>query len=283
MNYDLYICGDFNIDYLHRNDIKTKWLIDFLRTFGLKQHITSATRVTGFSKSCIDFIISNIPDSRSTHVGVLSDVISDHHPIFLCIEKQQSKVEYSKIKGRTYKNYDKEIIQNLISNENWNDFYKIVDPTEVWVYIKNIISKHLEILCPIKYIRVRQNSPPWITHDILEAINDRNLLFKLARSDNSELNIKNARSQGNRVNNLINSSKSTYIKDTLEANRDNPKKFWRILNDTLLKGYNKPTNVTLSKGYEDYTNASDSCEYLNNYLADIGVNLGKSCYEPVHL
>ena len=29
----------------------------------------------------------------------------------------------------------------------------------------------------IKYIRVRTNSPPWITQEIVEAINDRNLLF----------------------------------------------------------------------------------------------------------
>ena len=35
---DLYICGDFNIDVLHRNDGKTKSLITFLRTYGLNQH-----------------------------------------------------------------------------------------------------------------------------------------------------------------------------------------------------------------------------------------------------
>ena len=87
------------------------------------------------------------------------------------------------------------------------------------------------------------------------------------------LNVKNARSQGNRVNNLINSSKATYIKDTLEANRDNPKKFWRILNETLLKGDNKSTNITLSTGNDGFTKTSGSCEYLNNYLVDIGVKL----------
>ena len=105
LNYDLYICGDFNIDYLHRNDIKTKMFINFLRTFGLRQHITSATRVTAFSKTCVDFIISNTTDSKFLHVGVLNDVISDHHPVFICIKKQRNKVEFSKIKGRTYK-YD---------------------------------------------------------------------------------------------------------------------------------------------------------------------------------
>ena len=42
---ELYICGDFNIDYLHRNDPKTKALINFLRSYGLKQHIETPTRL----------------------------------------------------------------------------------------------------------------------------------------------------------------------------------------------------------------------------------------------
>ena len=41
--------------------------------------------------------------------GVLCDVISDHHPTFICVKKQRPKPEYAKIKGRTYKDYDKAI------------------------------------------------------------------------------------------------------------------------------------------------------------------------------
>ena len=70
-------------------------------------------------------------------------------------------------------------------------------------------------MCPIKYIRIRENSPAWISQDIIEAINDRNLLYKTARTDNSVHNIKAARTQRNRVNKLINSAKTTYIKTTL--------------------------------------------------------------------
>ena len=55
-NDDLYICEDFYIDFLHRNDAKMKSLVNFLRIFGFKQLINSPTRVTGFSKSCIDFL-----------------------------------------------------------------------------------------------------------------------------------------------------------------------------------------------------------------------------------
>ena len=84
-------------------------------------------------------------------------------------------------------------------------------------------------MCPIKFIRIRKNSPLWITREIVEAINDRNMCFKLARNDPTKVNVSNARIQRNRVNRLIIASKSSYIKDTLNNNRDNPKKFWRIL------------------------------------------------------
>ena len=199
----------------------------------------------------------------------MNDVISDHHPIYICIKKRRNSVEYSKIKGRTYKKYDKLIIQTLIKNENWEIFYELDDPTELWNLIKDRILKHLDIMCPIKYI----NSPPWITHDIVEAINDRNQCYNLARHDNSDFNVRNARMQRNRVNKLINSTKSTYIKDTLEANKDNPKKFWRILNSTLLKGDKNQTYVSLSKGNDTYTDIEESCECMNDYLADIVLNL----------
>ena len=124
-------------------------------------------------------------------------------------------------------------------------------------------------MCLIKYIRIRENSPASILQDIIEALNDRNLLYKIATNDyNSVMYINTARNQRNRVNKHINSAKAT-----LENNRDNPKKFWRILNNSLLKGNHKSSDVTFDTGNENYTERVDSCEYMNNYIADIGVKL----------
>ena len=234
-NSELYICGDFNIDFLQRNNPKTKSLITFLRSHGLEQHIKTATRLTGFSRTCIDYIITNIPDACITASGILCEVISDHFPVFICVKKRRNRVEYCKIKGRTYKNYDKIMIQTLLQHDDWNNYYNLSQPEDLWNIIYENILKHLNIMCPIKFIRIRKNSPPWITHEIVELINDRNALFKLAHNDPNEINMRNARMQRNRVNKLITTSKSTYIKDTLSNNRDNPKKFWRILNQTLLR------------------------------------------------
>ena len=79
---DLYICGDFNIDYLQRSNPKTKTLITFLRSPGLKQHIQTATRLTGYFRTCIEFIITNIPDTPINAVEVLCEAFSDHYAVF---------------------------------------------------------------------------------------------------------------------------------------------------------------------------------------------------------
>ena len=128
-------------------------------------------------------------------------------------------------------------------------------------------------MCPIKHIRIRKNSPPCITHEIVEMINDRNVLFKLAHNDPNAQNVRNARRLRNHINTLIATSKSTYIKDTLNNNKDNPKNCWRILNQTLLKGNNENSDVVFDQGNGICTDTGTSCDFLNDHLADVGVQL----------
>ena len=59
--------------------------------------------------------------------------------------------------------YDKKILQTLTEHEKWDNFYNILDPSDLWEFIKDIILRHLDIMCPVKYICVCSDSPPWIT------------------------------------------------------------------------------------------------------------------------
>ena len=118
-NYDLWLMGDFNIDFLKRQGVNTKKLYEFIRINGLKQHITEPTRLTGFGRACIDFIISNIDVDNIVSCGTLNDVISDHLPVYICVKKSRNNPEFTKTKGRTYKHYNKILFQNLIMTENW--------------------------------------------------------------------------------------------------------------------------------------------------------------------
>ena len=82
---DICLLGDFNINYLKRSDQKTKKAIEFARIFGFKQLISSFTHLSGFGGTCIDLIFTNV--QYISCYGLLTDVIGDHFPVFLCIKK----------------------------------------------------------------------------------------------------------------------------------------------------------------------------------------------------
>ena len=44
------------------------------------------------------------------------------------------------------------------------------------------IKNHLDIMCPVRYLKVSVNKPPWLSHHITESINDRNKLFREANA-----------------------------------------------------------------------------------------------------
>ena len=82
-----------------------------------------------------------------------------------------------------------------------------------------------------------------------------------------------ARLARNRVNKLLQSSKADYIRETLNHYKDDPKKFWRVLNENLIKGERNSSDVTFSKGNDEYTNIDNSCEFMNDHFASIGKKL----------
>ena len=59
-------------------------------------------------------------------------------------------MEYCKIKGRTYQNYVKLLMQTIMIDEEGNNFYNRTNPEELWELLRNIIFKHL-ILCVLTY------------------------------------------------------------------------------------------------------------------------------------
>ena len=268
-----WITGDYNIDFLKRSDIKTKKLFEFLRINSLKQFISVPTRLTGFNRSCIDLIVSNVVEALVIVTGSLTNAISDHLPVFVCTKKARQKSKFQKIKGRTYKNYAKKILQTLILNENWDLFYELENPIELWNFIIKTIELHIDVMCPIKFMKFRTNSPPWITQEIIESMNDRNDLYKQAKTYFIPANIRLAHQARNRTAKLIQSSKAEYIKETLFQYKDDPKKFWRVLNNNLLKGEINTSDITFNTGNDVYTTIADSCEYMNEHFADVGRRL----------
>ena len=78
------LCEDMNINPLNVNHSGTQTFHDLMFAFGLYPLINRSTRITLGSSALIDNTFSKILNKSKS--GVLINDISDHLPIFCCIE-----------------------------------------------------------------------------------------------------------------------------------------------------------------------------------------------------
>ena len=130
--YKVTILGDFNINYSKSSTPEFKALKEFERKSYLKQYIKNPTRVTNTVQSTIDLVFSNmamIAESR-----VMKTMIADHFPIYIVKKKDRNDKSFTHSYGRSYKNYNTEVFQDLIrSNLKWRAFWiRTNNPDDLW-------------------------------------------------------------------------------------------------------------------------------------------------------
>ena len=101
------IMGDFNIDYSCRN--VSKDFKNLMSSYGFKQLVKTATRITKDTSSLIDLIFVNKPNSYPT-VNVVSTSLSDHDLIGVTRKINTHKYPARVIKCRDYSKYNPELL-----------------------------------------------------------------------------------------------------------------------------------------------------------------------------
>ena len=136
---EVWLLGDFNVDYLKRGDPNLKRLINLFKIFGLTQYIFDITRPGVHSGSCIDWIVTNCRFFKSANVSNI--YISDHYA-FECTRKKARECNNTVLRNvRTYKNYDKDILISLLhARLSHTNFENEVDPNTKWELLYNTLS-----------------------------------------------------------------------------------------------------------------------------------------------
>ena len=251
---ELVVMGDMNVNYRDRHSKSFDKIKEFERVFNLTQLISEPTRVTLKSTSTIDLIWTNT--LYVAEHGVLDTILSDHMPVFMIRKKVRELKEFKYIMGRSYKNYDIESFQKDIQcHPDWKTFWEMdSNPENLWKQMENIILECADYHCPIVRMRLRENSPSWLSHEIVGELYLKDDLYNKARTTGEERDWELFRIQNKRVKKLILESKEEYIKDLLDQNQGNPRKFWRCINEISGLGKNKK-----KKGLEKLLMKWDTC------------------------
>ena len=276
------IMGDMNVNYRDRHSKCFEFLKEFERAQNLKQMISEPTRITVRSKSTIDLIWTNM--AHVSNSGTLNRILSDHMPVYIIKKKERERTEFKYCNGRSYKNYVKhDFIEDIRNHYKWRDYWLCTkNPENLWEIMETIILECAEYHCPQKRMKFRDNSPSWISKEIVEELYYKDDLYKYACITGKECDWNIFRVQNKRVKKLILEAKEEYTKDLLEQTDGNPRKFWRCINE--ISGLGKSKNKKgVTKLIDDFGNEyrnMEAAEYMNEYYTDAGPQLAQKMKTP---
>ena len=176
---------------------------------------------------------------------------------------------------RDLSNYDKEIFCNLLTVTDWSQFDVMDVPDIKWNTLYDRVNDILSVMCSFKRYRQREKVTPWLTAVVYRAMRDRDRYVSLFRVTGSQYYLPLMRSSRNKVNQLVHSAKATFIRNQLNLNSNNPKKFWRVV-DGLINPAKRTSFTTrfYDSSKNEYVPSGSESEFLNEYCVNIVKNLG---------
>ena len=151
----------------------------------------------------------------------------------------------------------------------------ITDVNEAWHNFKTIFLEILDEVAPIKNVRIKTRTEPWINSSILESIWKRDKLLHESNKNkqNKELR-KEFNLMRNKVQNEIRIAKTNYFKDKIEENKGNSKGLWRQLKSIGYSSKSKNNcKIVLDIDNKSCFEPKTIVEHMNNYFLNIPSNL----------
>ena len=101
--------------------------------------------------------------------------------------------------------------------------------------IHNRINEILNDMCSIKVFSFSKEKQPWINHELLNQIANRDDALRRARRTGTSDDWVYAMKMRNKTKILINRAKMDYYTDQLDDNKDEPRKYWQHIFTVLNK------------------------------------------------
>ncbi len=135
------------------------------------------------------------------------------------------------------KTYDAQIFNEELRSQNWNCVYEAETVDEAWNNFKNIFIKVIDKVAPVKEMRIKQRTEPWITTQVLDMIKEKDGLISEYKKDknNKDKYDKFCKSR-NKLQQNRRKIKSEYISDKIQENYNNSKKLWKQLKNLGYSG-----------------------------------------------
>ena len=162
-------------------------------------------------------------------------------------------------------------------DNDWDKFYDLIDVDEAWDYMLDIIGESIEFFCPTKEIKIKKLKEKPVTQELLEFINDKDDLLRLAKRTNHNEDWNTSRIAQNLVAGMVRNAKKDCLQEKINQNHENPHKFWKAISK-LLPDSKSSISIVLKNHTNDgkEINNENILNFINNFFTTIGSNLAST-------
>ena len=173
------------------------------------------------------------------------------------------------------KNYTTEKLQEQLSQVNWFNVIEHDDINVAWNNFKTILTEIIDRLAPIKEMRLKQRSEPWLESEIIDLIRTRDRLLYDFRKGGLTEKFEEYKKVRNKVQLKIKHAKSNYYYTKTHELKHKPKKLWQTLKDigTSKTTSTKEANLGLKIKDEITFDKEKVGQAFNTYFTSIASTL----------
>ena len=229
------LLGDLNADFATVNGNHLK---DLCASQNLVYHVDEPTRITENTQTCLDQIITNMPNFVRS-VAVLPPVSTNDHCTVGC--ELNFKLPFDKAYSRhiwKYKDGDYENFREALRNAAWDDCFIDADVDACCDRWSTTFLNIARTYIPNKTVLVRPRDTPWFTNQLRNFRRKVHRLYKLAKQNPTANNWQRYKTNRGEYQDALDSAESLYrdkLAESLTQSR-NTKSWWKTMKSMLGKG-----------------------------------------------
>jgi hypothetical protein len=261
---NIVLLGDLNADFgtVNGNKLEETCLLH-----NLVYHVDEPTRITSTTRSCLDQILSNVPNFVSS-VTVLNPVCTNDHCTVganLKFRIRSDEAYYRHI--WLYDKADYDGFRDCIQLMNWDDCFELDD---VDIACNAWSSKFIDIaksFIPHKRILVRPRDSPWYSCELRKMKRRLIRLYNKAKEKQNDYHWGKYKSFNKEYHDNLDKAESDYNKKlctSLNDNRNN-KRWWSVVKGILGKGKDD-SYPPIHNGNIYATSNKEKAELFNKYF-----------------
>lgn len=263
---NIIILGDLNSDF---TTVNGKKLLNFCISNNFLHHINESTRITDSTSSCLDQIISNIPNFVSKVFVDAPVSTNDHSTVGV---KLKFNLVHDRAYNRTmwqYNQADRKGFINAINNSNWNECFidNDVDATcNAWnEKFMNIASQYI----PHKKVLIRPNDRPWFTSELRKMRRKVIRLYDKAKTKQNDYHWSNYKNFNKEYHLSLDQAESKYyerLNISLRSEK-NTRGWWSTIKSIIGRGNDESYPPIYNPQADNYAYESkDKASLFNNFF-----------------